>query len=55
LAFHLSHGISSVFQTLGWNTPRYSSLIRYGGLLVTAVIVGGNILIALAVQTGFVR
>lgn len=55
LAFHLSHGISSVFQTLGWNTPRYSSLIRCGGLLVTAVIVGGNILIALAVQTGFVR
>jgi succinate dehydrogenase / fumarate reductase, cytochrome b subunit len=55
LWFHLSHGISSTFQTLGWNAPKYWSLIRSAGLLLATIIVTGNILIPTAVLLGWVR
>src|SRR5262249_39644411 len=39
LWFHLSHGISSMFQTMGWNAPRYWPIIRNLGLLLATIIV----------------
>lgn len=38
LGIHLSHGISSAFQSLGVNHPKYTPLIRWGGFLLAAVI-----------------
>lgn len=38
LAFHLAHGFSSAFQTLGWNHPKYSSLISKLGLAISILI-----------------
>ncbi|MBC8289835.1 MAG: succinate dehydrogenase cytochrome b subunit [Planctomycetes bacterium] len=35
---HLSHGMSSAFQSLGISHPKYSSLIRYGGLAFAGLI-----------------
>lgn len=35
---HLSHGVSSAFQSLGISHPKYNSLIRYGGLAFAALI-----------------
>ena len=35
---HLSHGVSSVFQSLGISHPKYNSLIRYGGLAFAGLI-----------------
>ena len=35
---HLSHGVSSAFQSLGISHPKYSSLIRYGGLAFAGLI-----------------
>jgi succinate dehydrogenase / fumarate reductase cytochrome b subunit len=55
LALHLSHGVGSTFQTLGWNAPRYGPLIRNLGWLLTAVIVLGNISIPAAVLAGWVQ
>jgi succinate dehydrogenase / fumarate reductase, cytochrome b subunit len=55
LAFHLSHGISSTFHTLGWTSPKYWPIIRGIALAITIFIVGGNILIPVAVLTGMVR
>lgn len=55
LGLHLSHGISSTFQTLGWNSPRWWPLIRNLGWLVTAAIVLGNISIPIAVLAGWVK
>lgn len=55
LWFHLSHGISSVFQTLGLNAPKYWPIIRGAGLLLATTIVVGNISIPLAVLLGWVR
>ena len=38
LGIHLSHGISSAFQSLGLNHPKFESLIRWGGILFAAII-----------------
>lgn len=40
LALHLSHGIQSAFQTLGLNHPKYTPLIKTGGLAVAAAMTG---------------
>ena len=55
LWFHLSHGISSIFQTLGLNAPKYWPIIRGAGLLLATIIVVGNISIPLAVLLGWVH
>ncbi|OYW14730.1 MAG: hypothetical protein B7Z55_15485, partial [Planctomycetales bacterium 12-60-4] len=41
LGFHLSHGISSAFQTLGLNHPKYTPLVKFGGWLFALVIAAG--------------
>ena len=38
LAIHLSHGVQSAFQTLGWNHPKYNKLIRVGGSVFAWVV-----------------
>ncbi|GAB4147323.1 MAG: hypothetical protein Tsb009_20470 [Planctomycetaceae bacterium] len=38
LGIHLSHGVSSAFQSLGLNHPKFSTLIRWGGILFAALI-----------------
>lgn len=43
LGLHLAHGVSSLFQSMGWVRPKYREFIRLTGLGVTAVIVIGNI------------
>jgi succinate dehydrogenase / fumarate reductase cytochrome b subunit len=46
---HLSHGASSIFQTLGVSTPRIWPFFRILGLTVASVVVLGNIAIVVAV------
>ena len=55
LCSHLSHGFSSVFQTLGLRTERTWPIIRGAGLIYAAVIFFGNISIPISVMTGFVK
>jgi len=52
LMLHLSHGVASIFQTLGLNTPRTQSTFWALGWLVTLVVGGGNIGIVIAVWFG---
>ena len=55
LGFHLYHGVWSLFQSLGWNHPRFN-LWRNGFAHAFAWIVTlGNISFPLAVLTGLVR
>ncbi len=54
LGMHLSHGISSVFQTLGINNPKYNKLFRCLGPALGTVLALGFISIPVAVMTGFV-
>lgn len=41
LGFHLSHGFSSAFQSLGLNHPKYTPLIKIAGVVFAVVIAAG--------------
>ena len=53
LALHLSHGVSSVFQTLGVSHPKYTPLLNKLGPALAVVVAAGNVVMPLAVQLGF--
>ncbi len=55
LGSHLSHGIWSLMQSLGWNHPRYNDLRLKTARALTAAVVLGNISFPLAVLAGFVK
>ena len=55
LGFHLSHGIWSMFQSVGWNHPRYMPVIQKAAVVLAILIVAGNISIPVAVLAGIVR
>lgn len=54
LFLHLSHGIQSFVQTLGLNHDRYTPLVRTLSLVLSALVAGGNSVLALSVLTGIV-
>ena len=54
LGFHLYHGLWSLFQSLGWNHPRYNSWRRGFAALFAWVVTLGNLSFPLAVLTGLV-
>ena len=41
LGLHLSHGVSSIFQSLGFNHPRYTPTIKKAGFIYAVVVAGG--------------
>ena len=41
LGIHLSHGVASAFQSVGFNHPRYNMCIRIAGLIFSLVIALG--------------
>lgn len=53
LGLHMSHGIWSMFQSVGWNHPRYSPVIRNAAVAIAVLIVLGNISIPISVLLGF--
>jgi succinate dehydrogenase / fumarate reductase cytochrome b subunit len=54
LGLHLSHGVASTFQSMGWSAPRWWRLIRCVGLTIAFAVVIGNIAMPLAVMTGMI-
>ena len=52
LAMHLTHAVTSIFQTLGLKTPRTERAILSAGPLVAGLILAGYISIPLAVHFG---
>jgi len=54
LGMHLSHGITSMFQSIGLTAPKYRPLIDRVGPLVSLVVVAGNISMPVAVLTGYI-
>jgi succinate dehydrogenase cytochrome b subunit len=55
LGLHMYHGVWSFMQTLGLSHPRYDRLRYAFAVLVTAVVVLGNLSFPLAVMTGLVK
>ncbi|WP_027371273.1 succinate dehydrogenase cytochrome b subunit [Desulfovermiculus halophilus] len=49
LFFHLSHGVQSLFQTMGWNTDRTMPAITKGGRIAAVIIGIGFLAVPLAV------
>ncbi len=54
LGLHLSHGVSSVFQTLGFRNPRYETVLARVGPAFGTLVAAGYLSIPLAVQAGLV-
>ncbi|MGD9253568.1 MAG: succinate dehydrogenase cytochrome b subunit [Holophagae bacterium] len=54
LAFHLYHGVWSLFQSMGWDHMRFGPLRRVAAVAIAVVVAAGNISIPLAVLTGVV-
>ncbi len=55
LCSHLSHGVGSVFQTLGWRSKKSQDLIRKISLGYAYVIWAGFISVPLSIFFGFVK
>ncbi len=55
LGLHLSHGVTSLFQTLGINHPSYNPLIKRLGPVLAVLIVIGYLSIPVAVLAGVLR
>ena len=55
LAIHLSHGLWSMFQSLGINHPRYNALVKNFAALFSTVIAVGNVSIPVAVMAGLIK
>jgi succinate dehydrogenase / fumarate reductase cytochrome b subunit len=54
LLLHLTHGASSVFQTLGMNHPKYARFFRAAGPVIGTILFLGNCSIPLAVLFGII-
>jgi succinate dehydrogenase / fumarate reductase cytochrome b subunit len=54
LFLHLWHGGWSLFQSLGWNNPRFNQARRWFALGFAGIVVAGNISICLGVLTGVI-
>jgi succinate dehydrogenase / fumarate reductase cytochrome b subunit len=54
LLFHLLHGISSAFQSLGWNNKTINPLVKKGLPALAVLIAFGNMTIALSIWLGMV-
>jgi succinate dehydrogenase / fumarate reductase cytochrome b subunit len=54
LGIHLFHGTWSLFQSMGWNSPRFNSWRRGLATGVATIIVVGNVSFPIAVQAGIV-
>ena len=54
LLLHLQHGVSSFFQTLGLNYPKYNRVFRAAGPVFSVIIFVGNCSIPLAVLAGLI-
>ena len=54
LGLHLYHGAWSLFQSMGWNVPRFNHWRRYFAIAFAVLVTAGNVTFPLAVLTGVV-
>ena len=54
LGSHLSHGISSLFQSLGMSSPRYRPMLKNLGIGLSSLLVLGNISMPVCVLLGII-
>jgi len=54
LGIHLFHGVWSLFQSLGWNNPRFNRWRQQLAIGIATIIVVGNVSFPIAVLAGIV-
>jgi succinate dehydrogenase / fumarate reductase cytochrome b subunit len=54
LGLHLFHGAWSLFQSLGWNNPRFNRMRRNFAAGFAGLIVVGNVAMPVAIMAGIV-
>ncbi|MBA3286979.1 MAG: succinate dehydrogenase cytochrome b subunit [Acidimicrobiia bacterium] len=55
LGIHLFHGTWSLFQSMGWNNPRFNSWRRGLATGIATLIVVGNVSFPIAAQAGIIQ
>jgi len=55
VGFHLSHGIWSMFQSIGFSHPRYTPLLKKFSSVFAWLLIAGFIAVPIAVLAGLVR
>jgi succinate dehydrogenase / fumarate reductase, cytochrome b subunit len=55
LGLHLRHGIWSMFQSVGYNHPQHTPLLKKGAFIIALLIVLGYISIPISVLAGLVK
>ena len=55
VGFHLSHGIWSMFQSMGFSHPRYTRMLKKFSGIFAWVLIAGFIAVPIAVLAGLVR
>jgi succinate dehydrogenase / fumarate reductase cytochrome b subunit len=55
LGIHLFHGSWSIFQSMGWNNPRFNNWRRGFATGFATVVVVGNVSFPVAVLAGIVK
>jgi len=55
LGLHLFHGVWSLFQTLGWNNPKFNARRRTLAAALALLVTAGNVSFPIAVLSGVVR
>lgn len=55
LAFHLWHGVWSLFQTLGVGHPKYMAAAHVLAVVLTILVAGGFVVVPLAVLAGVLK
>lgn len=55
LGIHLFHGAWSIFQSLGWNNPRFNNWRRGFATAFATIVVVGNVSFPIAVIAGIVK
>ena len=55
LGYHVCHGAWSMFQSVGWNHPRYMPAIQKGAVILAVVLFAGNISIPISILLGIIR
>lgn len=54
LGTHLFHGVWSVFQSMGWNNPKFTKWRRHIAIAFATLVVVGNVSFPIAVLAGIV-
>lgn len=55
LCLHLSHGVTSMFQSIGLNHPKYNGIFNLAGPVIATIVLIGNTSMPIACLAGLVK